>query len=69
MKYRVFLLVFSFFMLPSVSIIAQVATWDFTGISSPATAAATFFHPFLDSSSNITRGPGAAASAAVHGPI
>lgn len=45
---------------------AQIAAWDFTGAAAPATFAATTFNANLVATAganNITRGPGAAASA------
>ena len=51
----------------STSVSAQIAAWDFTGLSSPATATATTFNANLVSTSSantITRGVGAAASSA-----
>ena len=43
---------------------AQIAVWDFAQASSPATHAAGVYNTNLDSSPNVTRGPGAAASTA-----
>ena len=46
---------------------AQIAAWDFTGLSSPATATATTFNAILITASganNMTRGAGAATSSA-----
>jgi hypothetical protein len=48
------------------SVNAQIAAWDFTGAAAPATFAATTFNANLvvaAGANNITRGPGAAASA------
>jgi hypothetical protein len=42
---------------------AQIAAWDFSGESSPATSAADVFNANLASSNLITRGAGAASSA------
>jgi hypothetical protein len=53
----------------SATAFGQVAAWDFTGQSSPATVAATTFNANLVSTSgasNITRGAGAGASAATN---
>lgn len=53
-----------FFLLSLTSGWAQVAGWDFFGESSPTTSTADVFSSNLDSSNLITRGGGAAASAA-----
>ena len=55
-----------FMLLPGMGL-GQIAAWDFSGQSSPATFAATTFNSNLVSASgasNITRGAGAAASSA-----
>lgn len=49
--------------LQTLTVIQALAGWDFFGISSPATCAATYFNSNLISTSNsITRGSGASAS-------
>ncbi len=46
------------------SVKSQIAAWDFTGESSPATSAADVYNANLDASNLLTRGSGAAASTA-----
>lgn len=60
---KLYLLVLGFIFV-SLSSNAQIAAWDFFGESSPATSAADVYNSNLDASNLLTRGAGAASSAA-----
>ena len=53
----------AFFGVPTKSLAARIAAWDFTGEDTVATSAAEIYNSNLDSSNLLTRGAGATASA------
>lgn len=57
------LLLVNLLLFSNLSLNAQIAGWDFTGASAPATFAATTYNANLDASNLVTRGATAAASA------
>lgn len=62
MKMRLLSFVFVVALFSNISS-AQIAAWDFTGESSPATSTADVYNAGLDASNAMTRGGGAAVSA------